>query len=91
MPIFLNLLSYKVRRYSKRKGELILQKKEEVFTSEEICIGNTIEDVSNPKYNQYLRKRLEVRHSKTYGVEVYFISIKPLVQCGNTTKRFAKP
>lgn len=88
MPIFLNSIEYTVRRYTSRKGELVLQDKAEKFKSEEVCIGNTIEEINNPKYNDYLKRRLEAKHSKTYGAEVYFDSVEPIVQCGNTTKRF---
>jgi len=88
MPIFFNTLTYSVRKYTKRKGEIVLQNKSEVFTSREVCIGKTMEDINNPKYNTYLKNRLESSYAKTYDSEVVFISVTPIVQCGYTTDRF---
>jgi|3_EtaG_2_1085321.scaffolds.fasta_scaffold13375_3 hypothetical protein len=87
-PIFLSQITYSVRRYASRRGEIVLQKKVETFTSDEVCVGGTLEDCQNKKYNSYLIGRLRIRHSKTYSCEVEILNAIPIVQCGMTTKRF---
>tara|TARA_R100001244_G_C5151732_1_gene129733 strand:- start:5 stop:295 length:291 start_codon:yes stop_codon:yes gene_type:complete len=88
MPIFLNKVTFKVTRYGIKKGIQVLQKKHTIQSSNEVCIGNNLETINNPIYNEYLRGRLESKYAKTNGCIIEFISVEEINQCGYTTKRF---
>jgi hypothetical protein len=90
MSIYLNKLTFKVTKYNNKKEHKILQRKYSIISSNEICIGNDLGTINNPKYNKYLKGRLSLKHAKTVGCEIEFLNVVELVNCGQTNKRFSE-
>ena len=88
IPIYLNNLTYHVKQYGKRKGEIVIIDKVLVKTSIEICLGNTLDMLNNTEFNKYLIGRLKINNKKLLGCEIKIINVEPICQCGYTTKRF---
>jgi len=88
MQIHLNELTYKVTRYASLKGEIKLQKKFAIVKTTEICIGSSLDEINDVKYNQYLKERLSTTNSKSYGCIIEFISVNSKHFCGYTNDRF---
>ena len=78
-----------MRNYSRKKKELCLQKKVHKISSEEICIGNDIEIINNPRYNLYLHNRLKYKYGhKTNGCEIEITEVKPISEHGYSLQKF---
>tara|TARA_R110002012_G_C11544740_1_gene601798 strand:+ start:425 stop:709 length:285 start_codon:yes stop_codon:yes gene_type:complete len=87
--IHFNEIVYKIIPYGKRKGEKVLLKDDyQTKTSREVSIGNTLEDIQNPKYNKNLLNRLKEGYTKINGCEIEFISVNPITEHGFTNYRF---
>lgn len=77
-----------MRYYGKKQGLTVLKEKCEEHSSREVCIGNTIELLNNPKYNSNTLNRLRREHKKRMGCEIKIINVESIVQCGYTNDRF---
>jgi hypothetical protein len=88
MPIFYNLVKYQVRHYGKKKGQTVLKEKHSEHSSKEVSIGDTIELLNNPIYNNNMLNRLKLKHGKRMGCEVKVIDVAPITQCGYSNDRF---
>tara|TARA_R110002096_G_scaffold272843_10_gene466622 strand:+ start:1626 stop:1901 length:276 start_codon:yes stop_codon:yes gene_type:complete len=88
MPIYLNKLTYEIRKYTKRKNIITLSDKVNTNTSDEICLGNTVEILNNPIYNSYTLNKLNVKNTKGLGCEIKIVEVKTLTQHGFTNDRF---
>jgi len=88
MPIYFNKLKYRVTKYSLRAGKVELQRKHTVQHSNEVCIGNDLSTLNNPKYNKHLIERLTLRVAKKEGCIIEFLSLEEITSCGHTNMRF---
>ena len=88
MPIYLNKLTFKLKNYSLRKGVLYLQKKSKIYNIEKVCIGNTIEILNNPKYNNYMMRSLKFKYGKSHGCEIEITNVEEISYHGQTNQKF---
>jgi cAMP phosphodiesterase len=87
-PIYFLNLTYEVKKYIKKRGEIILST---VFTtkkSREVCIGKTIDILNNKYWNANLMSRLTRDNQGKYGCEINIVSFDVISELGTTTKRF---
>ena len=77
-----------MRHYGKRKGQTVLKEKCSEHNSREVSIGDTIELLNNPIYNNNMLKRLKQEHGKSLGCEIKVIDVTPIAQCGYSNDRF---
>tara|TARA_R110001592_G_scaffold145090_1_gene368579 strand:+ start:426 stop:722 length:297 start_codon:yes stop_codon:yes gene_type:complete len=87
-PIYFLNLTYEVKKYIKKRGEIILST---VFTtkkSREVCIGKTIDILNNKYWNANLMSRLTRNNQGKYSCEINIVSFDVISELGLTTKRF---
>ena len=90
-PIYLLRISYTVKRYFMRNKKLELQHSTVFNTSDEICIGNSVDILNNKYWNKNLLSRLEKDNQSKNGIELKVYAIyKELSANGYTTKRFER-
>ena len=65
-----------------------LQKKEQIFRFEKVCIGNTLDVIQDVKYNNNLHRSTKLKYGKSNGCEIEFISVEPIINLGMSNARF---
>ena len=59
-------------------------------TSNEVCVGNTIEEISDMEYNSNLINNLKDKFGKSLGCEIKIVNVDLLTFHGYTTNRFSE-
>jgi len=88
MNMYLCRVDYTYQKYRRAAKEVVLNNKTQKSHSEEVCIGNTIELLNDPRYNQYLMGRLGTSHSGTLGSKIVITKVTELIKLGLTNDRF---
>lgn len=77
-----------MQNYSRKKKELVMQRKIHYLSSEEICIGSTLEIIKDPVYNKNMHKRLKEKFGhKTNGCEIEITEVSHISNHGRTLPR----
>ena len=88
MNMYLCRVDYTYQKYRRAAKEVVLNNKTQKSYSEEVCIGNTIELLNDPRYNQYLMGRLGASHSGALGSKIVITKVTEMVKLGLTNDRF---
>ena len=90
-PIYFLSITYTVKRYFMRNKKLELQHSTVFHTSDEVCIGNTVDVLNNEYWNRNLLNRLKKNHQSKNGIELEVYAVhKELSSNGYTTERFER-
>lgn len=87
-PIYFLNLDYIVKKYVMKRGSLTLQPEGILFSSREVCIGNSIDILNNTYWNANLLSRLNSEHTGKHGCEIKIKSFDVISELGLTTNRF---
>lgn len=88
MNIYLCRIEYTYQKYRRAANLVVLNNKTQKAWSEEVCIGNTIEQINDSRYNKYLMERIGMHNSSKLGSKIAITKVTEIAKLGLTNNRF---
>lgn len=86
--MYLCRIDYTYQKYRRAAKEIVLNNKTQESHSEEVCIGNTIKLLNDPRYNEYLMGRLAANQAGSLGSKIVITKVTEIIKLGLTNDRF---
>ncbi|MAY52266.1 MAG: hypothetical protein CMC75_03260 [Flavobacteriaceae bacterium] len=81
-------MTYEVRKYIKKRGEIILSTSFVTKKSREVCISKSLDILNDNYWNANLLSRLNREQAGKHGCEIKIKSFDVISELGLTTNRF---